>query len=102
MAQPSDATLARLRGPLPEGFERWVVALAPGETRPSGAAEWSGALALVEAGEIEVGCVIGATRTFSSGSLLALSCLPLAWLRNMGSGEARIVVVRRSRIGSEP
>ena len=102
MGQPSDATLARLRGPLPEGFERWVVVLSPGERRASGAAEWSGALVVIEAGEVEVGCVIGASRTFVAGSLLALSCLPIAWLANGGAEEARLVALRRSRVASEP
>src|SRR5688500_17739056 len=101
MPQPADAkTLARLHGPLPEGFERWVVTLAPGERRPSGAAEWTGALVMIDAGEVEVACVFGASQSFGVGSLLALSCLPLAALANQGTDEARLVAVRRSRVGS--
>ena len=95
-----DPTLARLRGRLPQGFERWVVALSPGERRGSAAAEWSGAIIAVEAGVVEVGCVIGASRTFKAGSLIALSCLPLAWLGNPGESETRLVCVRRSAVAS--
>jgi hypothetical protein len=69
--------------------------------RVSGAAEWSGALIVVDAGTVEVGCFAGATARFGAGDVLALSCLPLRWLRNPGSDEARIVAVRRSAIGSD-
>ncbi len=101
MATPHDRTLARLRGPLPAGLERSELVLAPGVRRTSVAAEWSGVLILVDAGEVEVGCVIGASRIFGAGSILALSCLPLAWLANPGAEELRLVAVRRSRVASD-
>ena len=96
----SERVLARVAGPLPSGFERWTVSLGPGERRASGAAEWSGALIVVDAGTIEVGCFAGASATFVAGDVLALSCLPLRWLRNAGSDEARIVAIRRSKVAS--
>jgi hypothetical protein len=88
------------RGPLPDGFERWSVALAPGEARASRAAQWSGALIVVDAGHVEVGCFAGSRATFVAGDVLALSCLPLRWLRNAGPDEARIVAIRRSKVAS--
>jgi hypothetical protein len=91
---------ARVTGPLPDGFERWIVSLSPGQVRVSSAAEWSGALIVVDAGTVEVGCFAGATTTFATGDVLALSCLPLRWLRNPGLDDARIVAVRRSTIAS--
>ena len=97
----SDRIRARVTGPLPRGFERWTVYLGSGEVRPSGAAEWSGALIVVDAGTIEVGCFAGSRATFVAGDVLALSCLPLRWLRNPAADEARIVAIRRSPVASE-
>ena len=95
-----DRIRARVTGPLPDGFERWSVSLAPGELKASAAAEWSGALIVVDRGEVEVGCFAGSSATFVAGDVLALSCLPLRWLRNLGPEEARIVAVRRSKVAS--
>ena len=92
---------ARVAGSLPESFERWSVTLSPGQRQVSSAAEWSGALIVVDAGTLEVGCFAGATATFGAGDVLALSCLPLRWLRNPGPDEARIVAVRRSTVASD-
>lgn len=92
---------ARVTGPLPDRFERWSVSLDPGQVRASAAAEWSGALVVVDAGTIEVGCFGGGTATFAAGDVLALSCLPLRWLRNPGTEVARIVAVRRSAVASD-
>jgi hypothetical protein len=97
----SDRIRARVTGPLPPGFERWTVSLGPGEVRASGAAEWSGAMIVVDVGMVEVGCFAGATATFVAGDVLALSCLPLRWLRNPAADEARIVAIRRSTVGSD-
>ena len=96
-----DRIRTRVTGPLPRGFERRTVSLAPGELRASGAAEWSGALIVVDAGTVEVGCFAGASATFVAGDVLALSCLPLRWLRNPGADEALIVAIRRSTVASE-
>jgi hypothetical protein len=75
--------------------------LGPGEIRASGPAEWSGALVVVDTGAIEVGCFAGASATFVAGDILALSCLPVRWLRNAGLDEARIIAVRRSTVASD-
>jgi hypothetical protein len=77
------------------------LSLSPGEVRPSEAAEWSGALIVVDAGTVEVGCFAGARATFVAGDVLALSCLPLRWLRNPAADEARIVAIHRSPVASE-
>ena len=97
----ADRVRALLRGPVAAGFEQWRLTLAPGETRPSGAAEWSGALVMVEEGAVEVGCIAGARQTFVADDILALSCLPLRWLRNPGTEVTRLVAVRRSALGSD-
>jgi hypothetical protein len=85
-----------VRRRLPTGFERWNVTLAPGERRTTTAAEWAGALVLVQRGSLEVGCIAGGTATFKAGDMLCLGWLPLRWLRNPGDQPARLVAIRRA------
>jgi hypothetical protein len=83
------------REDLPPRFERWRVILAPHSSRPTSAAEWAGALVLVEVGALEVECLAGRRRHFAEGDLLALSWLPLRTLHNRGSGPVELLAVRR-------
>lgn len=83
------------RTPLPAGFHRWRLTLAPGEERQTGAAEWAGALVVVECGRLEVECRGGTTATYPAGSLLALGWLPAHRLTNVGPDELRLLAVRR-------
>ena len=96
----SDRIRARVSGPLPQAFDRWTVQLSPAESRRTGPQEWSGALIVVDAGAVEVECAYGARTTFVTGDVLALGCLPVRWLRNPGTGPARIVAIRRRRVAS--
>ena len=89
----AERLLARRR--LPDAFERWQLALAPGEARPTSAAEWAGAIVLVEQGRIEVECLAGGSRSFVAGDMLSLGWLPLRQLSNPGSERALLVAVRR-------
>ena len=70
---------------LPERFERRRLALAPGVEQPADAAEWAGAIVLIEHGRLEVCCVAGTRSTYSQGDLLPLGWLPLLALRNPGA-----------------
>lgn len=95
MADDGRLADALAREPLSANFERRRVILAPGTARPTEAAEWAGAIVLVEAGVIEVECLGGGRRSFAEGDLLALGWLPLKTLRNVGTSEARVLAVRR-------
>jgi hypothetical protein len=86
---------AMTRVPLPPAFDRLRISLGPGVSRLTDAGDWSDCLVLVERGTIEVECEGGTFRSFAAGDLLALECLPLRALHNRGSGEARLVAVRR-------
>lgn len=95
-----DLTLARAlrRRSLPPGIERWRLTIDVGGARSTGAAEWAGAIVLVEAGRIEVECEAGGRRSFEAGDLLVLSWLPLRTIHNRGPGAARLLAVRRGGV----
>jgi hypothetical protein len=93
---------ALLGGSLPSAYQRWRLELAPGSERDTSAAEWAGALVLIESGTIDVGCLAGGQRTFVEGDLLALGWLPLKWMRNPGADVARLVAVRRRNVPPPP
>jgi len=95
MAPAQRPTAALLRGRLPAAFERWRVVVPPGIERPTSAAEWAGALVLIEQGVIEVDCHSGGYRRFVAGDLLALGWLPLKTIRNPTNEDAALVAVRR-------
>jgi hypothetical protein len=94
---PPDADLANSLGvrDLPAAFERFRLVLASGDSRPARPADWAGCLILVERGTVEVDCGAGGTRSFATGSLIALDWLPLKTLRNPGTAEACLLAVRR-------
>ena len=78
-------------------FERRAVVVAPGEVRPFDAAEWCDALVTVEHGAIEAQPADGgAPVRFVGGDVLTLDGRDLRALRNPGTGEAALVVVRRA------
>ena len=76
-------------------FDVRVVELPPGGERASRAAEWRGALVVVDRGEIELDCACGSRRRFARGAVLSLGGLPLRGLRNPGPEPAVLVAVRR-------
>lgn len=82
------------RRQLPAGFERWRVQLRAGDQRATDAAEWAGAMVLVEQGRLQVDCLAGGSRTFVEGDLLVLGWLPLRRLRNVGTNEVRLLALR--------
>lgn len=82
---------------LPRSFERRVVIVAPGGTRPFHEAEWTDALIIVDGGEIELEGLSGRRYIFGQGDLLWLVGLPLRALHNKGSEPAVLVTVARRR-----
>ena len=63
------------------------------------AAEWDGALVLVERGSVDVECVAGGSERFARGDLVALGWLPVRTLRNPGRVPVELLAVRR--VGSD-
>lgn len=100
MSEPEGFLELLQRPRLPAGFERWRVELGVGRQRPTEAAEWAGAIVLVEQGRLRVECLAGGSRTFSEGDLLVLGWLPLRRLTNVGSNDVRLLAMRP--IGRRP
>jgi hypothetical protein len=86
---------ALARGPLPDGFARRTVVMAPGARHPYLAAEWNGALVLLDRGEIVVEGVAGTRWPFGPGATLWLAGLPVAALHNPGPVPAVLVAISR-------
>jgi hypothetical protein len=72
-----------------------VLALAPGDVHAYVEAEWRDALVVVQAGEVELCGVSGATTSFARGDLLYLEGVPLRALHNPGSEPAVLVAMSR-------
>ena len=89
--------LSFLNRSLPPSFEVRLVSLEPGHERPYDEEEWRGALVVVERGELELECVRGGTRCFTSGSVLWLFGLPLRTLHNRGREQTLLSAVSRRR-----
>jgi quercetin dioxygenase-like cupin family protein len=85
-----------------DGFEVRVVAVAPGRTRAYDEAEWTDALVIVEAGQIELEAVSGSRQTFERGDVLWLVGLPLRALHNPGREPALMVAVTRAAMSFPP
>jgi quercetin dioxygenase-like cupin family protein len=80
---------------LPPSFERRVVTITPGSTRPYDEAEWRDAIVIVERGEIEVEGRCGTRRRFRRGDILWLAGLPLRALHNHGDETALLLAIAR-------
>src|SRR5262249_19663905 len=88
------AFLARPPGP---AFSLRQITVAVGAEQVYDAAEWRGALVVVERGAIELESRSGARRTFVGGAVLCLDRLSLRALRNPGEVPALISAVSRRR-----
>ena len=86
---------ADFRGPLPPGFTRRRVRVAPGAERAYDAREWRDAIVLVESGELHLVGGGSGGRRFRAGDVIALSDLPVRALRNGGTAPAVLVAVAR-------
>lgn len=76
-------------------FDKRVVTLEPGTSRPYLAHEWYDALVVVEAGEVQLECADGGRRRFAAGAVMWLAGLGLLALHNDGPDAAVLVAVSR-------
>jgi hypothetical protein len=83
-------------GPLPEGFSRRVVRVAPGHAVDAESYRVPDAIVLVEQGELELECHAGTCRSFGRGSMIPLARLPVARLRSVGPSPLVLVAVSRA------
>jgi hypothetical protein len=88
---------ALFRGPLPDGFSKRVLRVAPGlelAVRPGRLPDDS--IVVVEAGEADLECRAGTSRRFGRGSLIPLARLPVTRIRSVGPGPLVLVAVSRA------
>lgn len=81
--------------PATPSFRTRTVTLPPGTGRPHDEDEWRGALVVVDAGEIELCCAAGGSRTFGAGSVLWFTGLNLVLVRNPGGTDAVFRAITR-------
>jgi hypothetical protein len=96
MTADESACDALLRDPLPEGFSRRVLRVAPGfelGLEPHGLSD---AIVVVEQGELELECRAGTCRRFGRGSMIPIGRLPMTRLRSVGPGPLVLVAVSRA------
>ena len=91
-----DQALHFLDTPLPGGFQRRSITLPEGQELPYVAEEWTGALVVLKAGEIEVECKRGTRMRFLEGDVLWMAGMPLRSFRSVGPGPALVVAVART------
>jgi hypothetical protein len=89
---------AIFRDPLPAGFSRRVLRVAPGLELDLDAPGIPDALVLVQEGEIELECRAGTRRRFGRGSMIPITRLPAAHARSVGPGPLVLVTVSRASL----
>jgi hypothetical protein len=88
---------ALFRDPLPKGFARRVVRVAPGRELALVPGGLPDAIVVVEEGELELECRAGTSRRFGRGSMIPIAQLPIVRLRSVGPGLLVLVAVWRGR-----
>ena len=98
--RPDEDDLPPPIGPPGPRFRRRVVTIAPGETVPFVEADWTGALVVIERGDVDLCCTRGGRRRFGASAILVLAGLSLASLHNPGVDD--VVLVSLSRAAPSP
>jgi hypothetical protein len=96
MTADESAGDALFRKPLPAGFSKHVLRVAPGLELGSEATCLPDAIIVVEQGALEVECRSGVRRRFARGSILAVAGLPGSRLRSVGSEPLVLMAVARA------
>jgi hypothetical protein len=78
------------------GFDRRVVVLEPGVSRPTHDAEWHDALVMVTCGDVDLECAAGGRRRFAAGAVLWLAGIDIRVLHNVGVDPVVLVAVSRT------
>ena len=98
MTAGESAGEALFRDPLPAGFSRRVLRVAPGLELDFEASDVPDAIVLVVEGGLELECTTGARRRFGRGSMIPIARLPLAHARSVGPGPLVLVAVSRASL----
>jgi hypothetical protein len=98
MTADESAGDALFRDPLPAGFSRRVLRVAPGlelDLETNGVPD---AIVVVNEGEVELECTKGARRRFGCGSIITIARLSVAHARSVGPGPLVLVAVSRASL----
>jgi hypothetical protein len=96
MTADESAYDALFRDPLPAGFSRRVLRVAPGFELGLEADDLSDAIVVVEQGELELECQAGTCRRFGCGSMIPIARLSITHVRSVGRGPLVLVAVSRA------
>jgi quercetin dioxygenase-like cupin family protein len=83
-------------------FDRRVVVLEPGASRPTHDAEWRDALVMITCGDVDLECSAGGRRRFAAGAVLWLAGIDIRVLHNVGVDPVVLVAVSRSSRAHDP
>ncbi len=98
MTAGGSAGEALFREPLPAGFCRRVLRVAPGLGLDFAASGVPHAIVVVEEGGLELECTTGARRRFGRGSMIPSARLVVAHARSVGPGPLVLVAVSRASL----
>ena len=89
---------ALFRDPLPKGFSRRVLRIAPGFELSPEPSCLQDAIVVVLEGALEIECRSGTRGRFGHGSMIAIARFPIARLRSVGAGPLVLVAVSRTSL----
>jgi mannose-6-phosphate isomerase-like protein (cupin superfamily) len=89
---------ALFRDPLPTGFSKRVMRVAPGLELDLEASGVHDSIVVVEEGEAELECRAGTRRRFGRGSMVTIARPPIARVRSVGPGPLVLVAVSRASL----
>ena len=89
---------ALFRDPLPAGFSRRVLRVAPGLEFDFEATGVPDAIVVIDEGALELECTTGARRRFGRGAMIPIARLPVARARSVGPGPLVLIAVSRASL----
>jgi hypothetical protein len=96
MTPDESALPALVRDPLPEGFCRRVLRMAPGLEVGMDPRYPADTMVVVEQGTLELECQAGTRQRFGRGSMIPIAQLPVTRIRSVGPGTLVLVAVSRA------
>jgi hypothetical protein len=87
--------LSFLGHPVPPSFDVRMVTIPAGSSLAFDERAWRDAIVVLEAGELEVECVRGGTRSFEVGAMMCLVGLQLKTLHSTGAEAVVLTAVSR-------
>ena len=83
-------------------FDRRVVVLEPGVSRPTDDSEWHDALVMVTCGDVDLECAAGGRRRVAAPAVLWLAGIDIRVLHNVGVDPVVLVAVSRGNRAHGP